>query len=150
MLRTAQAADVAFKLQILAAEPAEFATKLRGVLTSKGLATAGFDLGTNSGVMANKVAGVVYKGTAGSIGAKSDGDGDGDGDGDDGEVAIGMAGGGSNMMMMAMIVVVLVVLVVVMVMRYRKQKRQKDAFFEKLDQDDDDNALDDDNDDEWQ
>ena len=141
-----QAADVAFKLQVLTAEPREFLAIFRNVLTAKGLPSAGVQLASEGGVLASKVAGIKYLGSSGTIGAKDEEGKQGDGAGGEEQ---GKSQGGNTILVVGIVCVVIVVLVLVMVMRYRKQKRQKDAFFERLDQEDDDNALDDD-DDEWE
>merc|ERR1711988_967082 len=144
-----QAADLAFKFQILAMEPSEFLNRLQSELQERNLVPdsarcKSFDCmglsNPNNGISTLSIGGgSVHKAYTG----------DGDGDGGDGS-AEDLEEGSSNMMMMALavLVVIIVVIIVVMVIRYRKQKRQKDAFFEKLDQQDADNELDDEFEDE--
>jgi hypothetical protein len=131
-------------------EPTEFLSKLQSELQERRVMPDAYGCKTfscmtltnpNNGITTTRI-------STSSVHAEFEGDGDGDG-GDGGDVDYMMAGN-SNMMMMALalMVVLMVVAIVVMVIRYRKQKRQKDAFFEKLDQDDNDNALDDEYDDE--
>jgi len=141
-----QAADLAFKFQILSMEPTEFLSKLQAELQERRVLPDTHECKAfNCMTLSNPKKGITTtRISTESVHAEFQGDGDGDGDGD-GEGDYYLSGGNSNMMMMAMVVMVVlaVVGIVVMVIRYRKQKRQKDAFFEKLDQDDNDNALDD-------
>jgi hypothetical protein len=127
-------------------EPTEFLSKLQAELQERRVLPDTHECKAfNCMTLSNPKKGITTtRISTESVHAEFQGDGDGDGDGD-GEGDYYLSGGNSNMMMMAMVVMVVlaVVGIVVMVIRYRKQKRQKDAFFEKLDQDDNDNALDD-------